>query len=146
MSLTTVNGPAPTGYCANCFALSLLTAVGDAIQLVIASNIWLMNAPSGWFSLTTTVDASGVVITPALGGEPGAFGFTRSTGHCGAQVQVALRSRVKFQATAAALNGVPSLNWTPWRSLIVTVLPSGEMMPLVARSLMIFPFAPSSKS
>jgi hypothetical protein len=105
-----------------------------------------MNAPSGWFSLTTTVEASGVVITPDLTAELGVFGSTRSMGHCGTQVHSDVRSRLKFQATAAALNGVPSLNWTPWRSLIVTVLPSGEMVPLVARSLMIFPFAPSSKS
>jgi hypothetical protein len=75
-----------------------------------------------------------VVITPALGAEVGFFGSTRSMGHCGAQVQFDERSRVKFHATAVALNGVPSLNWTPWRSLIVTVLPSGEMVPLVARS------------
>ena len=37
MSLTTVNGPAPTGASLNAFSPILLSAVGDAIQLTLAS-------------------------------------------------------------------------------------------------------------
>src|SRR5919108_163337 len=51
-----------------------------------------------------------------------------SFGHeaLGLQVHESCRSRLKFQATAAASSGVPSVNFTPWRSEIVSVLPPSE--------------------
>src|SRR5579864_8710122 len=42
--------------------------------------------------------------------------------------------RSQLILTASALNGVPSWNVTPWRSLKVHVSPSGETDQLVARS------------
>jgi hypothetical protein len=48
---------------------------------------------------------------------------TDLTGHTGRHVQVDLRSRLMLKTTASALNGVPSENFTPVRSLILTVLP-----------------------
>ena len=47
MSLTTVNGPAPTGLSCERLLAHLLQAVGEAIQFAVESKIWLMNAPSG---------------------------------------------------------------------------------------------------
>ena len=41
----------------------------------------------------------------------------------GLQVHVAERSRFQLNTTAAALNGVPSENVTPWRRVMFTVLP-----------------------
>ena len=51
-----------------------------------------------------------------------------------------------FHTTASALNGVPSVNFTPWRRVIVIDLPPLENLYPVARSGMIFPFGPSSNS
>src|SRR5205823_14073722 len=62
------------------------------------------------------------------------------------QVQLDLRSRLRLNTTASALNGVPSVNFTPWRTVIVIVLPPLEYLYPVARSGMIFPFGPSSNS
>ena len=56
------------------------------------------------------------------------------------------RSRSQLKATACALNGVPSVNVTPWRSVMVTVLASGLNEYPVARSGTTVPPAPSSKS
>ena len=72
--------------------------------------------------------------------------MTDLTGQVGLQVHADFRSRWMFQTTAAALNGVPSVNLTPWRSVIVIVLASFEKLYPVARSLMIFPLGPSSNS
>ncbi len=47
MSLTTSNGPAPTGLTADAFSPIFCTAVGEAIQSAVESKIWSMNAPSG---------------------------------------------------------------------------------------------------
>ena len=46
MSLTTVKGPAPTGFRANAFAPSFLIAVGEAIQLNTLPCRALMNGAS----------------------------------------------------------------------------------------------------
>ena len=50
-----MKGPAPTGFLANAFSPILLDAVGEAIQLGIESNSWLMNAPFGTARLTRMV-------------------------------------------------------------------------------------------
>src|SRR5690348_17334129 len=127
-----MNGPAPTGLAANAFWPIFCTAVGEAIQLAIESKIWLVNAPSGALRLICTVD--------------GPVAVTEVTGQVGLQVQLDLRSRLRFHTTASALNGVPSVNFTPWRRVIVIDLPPLENLYPVARSGMIFPFGPSSNS
>ena len=55
VSLTTSNGPAPTGLMANAFSPIFCTAVGEAIQSAVESKISSMNAPSGTASLIFTV-------------------------------------------------------------------------------------------
>src|SRR6266704_388732 len=127
-----MNGPAPTGLAANAFSPVFCTAVGEAIQLAIESKIWSMNAPSGALRLICTAD--------------GPVAVTEVTGQVGLQVQEDLRSRLRFHTTASALNGVPSVNFTPWRRVIVIDLPPLENLYPVARSGMIFPFGPSSNS
>ena len=106
--------------------------MGEAIQLAIESKIWLVNAPSGALRLICTVD--------------GPVAVTEVTGQVGLQVQLDFRSRLRFHTTASALNGVPSVNFTPWRRVIVIDLPPLENLYPVARSGMIFPFGPSSNS
>src|SRR5215467_6016039 len=91
-----------------------------------------MNAPSGALRLIVTVCGPEAV--------------TEVTGQVGLQVHEDLRSRWRFHTTAAALNGVPSVNFTPWRRVIVIDLPPLEILYPVARSGMIFPFGPSSNS
>ena len=130
MSLTTVNGPAPTGASLNAFSPSLLSAVGDTIQLTLASWKVLISGAYGWVRWITTSYEPEVVI--------------EETGHLGVSPTGAARSRLKLNATAAALNGVPSLNVTPCLSSIVTVLSSAEIVYPVARSSIVCPFAPSS--
>ena len=49
-----MNGPAPTGFWPNVVP-SLVSAVGDAIQLGIESKSWSMNAPFGAIWCTTIV-------------------------------------------------------------------------------------------
>src|SRR5437763_12104234 len=127
-----MKGPAPTGLAANAFWPIFCTAVGEAIQLAIESKIWLVNAPSGALRLICTVD--------------GPVAVTEVTGQVGLQVQLDFRSRLRFHTTASALNGVPSVNFTPWRRVIVIDLPPLENLYPVARSGMIFPFGPSSNS
>src|SRR5438034_10373304 len=127
-----MKGPAPTGLAANAFWPIFCTAVGEAIQLAIESKIWLMNGPSGALRLICTVD--------------GPVAVTEVTGQVGLQVQLDFRSRLRFHTTASALNGVPSVNFTPWRRVIVIDLPPLENVYPVARSGMIFPFGPSSNS
>src|SRR5580693_2389868 len=112
VSLTTSNGPAPTGLTANAFSPIFCTAVGEAIQSAVESKISSMNAPSGAASVMVTVS--------------GPVAVTDLTGQVGLQVHADLRSRSMFQTTAVALNGVPSLNVTPGRMLSVIVLASGE--------------------
>ena len=53
---------------------------------------------------------------------------TDLTGQVGLQVHADLRSRWMFHTAAAALNGVPSVNLTPWRRVIVIVLASLEKL------------------
>ena len=53
--------------------------------------------------------------------------MTDVTGQVGLQVQDDLRSRWMFHTTAAALNGVPSVNFTPGRMSSVIVLASVEI-------------------
>ncbi len=109
MSLTTSNGPAPTGLTANAFSPIFCTAVGEAIQSAIESKIWSMNAPSGALRLICTVYGLGEL--------------TEVTAQVGLQVHVDFRSRWMFHNTAAPLNAVPSVNVTPWRMSSVIVLP-----------------------
>ena len=54
MSLTTSNGPAPTGLTANAFSPIFCSAVGEAIESAVESKISSMNAPSGALSLNCT--------------------------------------------------------------------------------------------
>ena len=65
--VTTVNGPAPTGCWPN-DAPSLCRAVGEAIQLAIESNSWLMKAPFGAIWWTTIVYGPVTWMAPATGG------------------------------------------------------------------------------
>ena len=67
-----------------------------------------MNAPSGALSLITTVSVPAAV--------------TEVTGQVGLQVHADFRSRSMFHTTAAALNGVPSVNVTPGRTFSVHCL------------------------
>src|ERR1700753_2730946 len=129
-----VNGPAPTGSCANAFSPILLNAVSEMIQFGIESNIWLMNAPSATVRLTWIVVGSITLMTPAAGADVVTFGLVRATVHAAAQVQLDSRSRVQFQATTAAVSGVPSENLTPGRRSTVTVLLPLENLYPVARS------------
>ena len=55
MSLSTTNGPAPTGFLANACSPIFWTAAGEAIQVGIVSNSWLMNAALGMAWWITTV-------------------------------------------------------------------------------------------
>src|SRR5437764_14756410 len=107
--LATMNGPAPTGWSRNCFSPSFFTAVGEAIQSAVESMKELMIDAYTVASLMTTVLSPCAVID--------------LTGHMGLQVQGDFRSRLMFHTTASALNGVPSVNFTPCRRLMVTVLP-----------------------
>src|SRR3974377_635664 len=74
--LTTVYGPAPTGFWPN-DAPSFATAVGETIQLGIESNSWSMKAPFGRIGCTPT--AYGPVTWMAEGragsGVPGRLPF-----------------------------------------------------------------------
>ena len=97
---------------ANAFTPIFCTAVGEAIQLAIESKIWSMNAPSGALRLIVT----------AIGPDE----VTEVTGQVGLQVHGDFRSRLRFHTTASALNGVPSVNFTPWRRVLVIDLPPLE--------------------
>src|ERR1700759_3795625 len=115
----------PPVLSANASSPIFCTAVGEAIQSAVESKMWLMNAPSG--AARTICTAYGPVAVTDL------------TGQVGLQVHADFRSRLMFHTTASALNGVPSVNLTPWRSVIVIVLASFEKLYRVARSLMILP-------
>src|SRR5215218_4754995 len=54
--------------------------------------------------------------------------------------------RLKFHFTVSASNGLPSVNFTPGRSLIVKVLPSSDSDELSASSPSILPPSTSLKS
>jgi hypothetical protein len=102
--------------------------VGEAIHMAVESNSWLMNAASGTSWWMTRVYGPVASIAPLTGGDVGFSGSVLATCHGGAMpalTPAGPRSRFQFHSTACALNGVPSLNVTPWRSVIVTVLASG---------------------
>ena len=127
--LTTVNGPAPTGALANASsAPAFWMAVGEAIQVAIESNSWLMNAAFGTFWCTTTVYGPVAAYALLTGVEVGFFGLVLATfqrSEMPAFWASGPKSRSQLNTTAWALNGVPSLNFTPCRSVIVTSLASG---------------------
>src|SRR6201986_2621250 len=116
-----VNGPAPTGSCANAFSPILLNEVSEMIQFGIESNIWLMNAPSGTARLTWMVVGLTTLMTLAAGADVVTFGVVRGTVQSAAQVHDDSRSRVQFHWTTASFRGDPSENLTPGRRSIVTV-------------------------
>src|SRR5215469_5401148 len=77
-------------------------------------------AYSGWLKVSTAVVAFGAVALSGIGG--GATG-----------VSVALFfSMLKLKATSLAVSGLPSLNFTPWRIVNVSVLPPSDQAYLVA--------------
>ena len=90
-----------------------MTAVGDAIQEKFESCNWSMKAPSGAANVIWTVCSFGAVID-LIGGR------------IGLHVHVAASSRFQLYTTASALNGIPSENLTPERSVIVTTVPPPE--------------------
>ena len=124
-----MNGPAPIGFLANACSLCFWTAAGDTIQVPIESYSWLMNAAFGRAWCTTTVYGPVAAYAPPLGVELGFFGSTLATGQFSAGAPdfatSGPKSRFQLKMTAWALNGVPSLNVTPCRSVIVTSLASG---------------------
>src|SRR5215831_8124043 len=80
-----------------------------------------ITAAYGRVKCSTTVWASGVVMP-----------FLASGGHdvTGLHTHGVDRSRWMFQATACALSGVPSWNFTPGRSeMVITVPPSDTWYP-----------------
>ena len=133
MSLTTVNGPAPTGLILNACSPMVFSAVGEAIQFRLATSNWFWNAPSGAAKLNTTVVAFGAVID-----------FTG--GRSGLQVHGLARSRVQLATTAAPFSGVPSENLRFGWSVIVHVLPPADGVADAARSGITFPPAASWNS
>ena len=64
--VATMNGPAPTGFWPN-DAPSFCRAVGEAIQLAIESNSWLMKAPFGTVWCTTIVYGPVTWMAPVSG-------------------------------------------------------------------------------
>ena len=126
VSLTTVNGPAPTGLILNACSPIFLSAVREAIQFRLATNNWFWNAPSGAAKLIFTVVASGAVID-------------LTGGRTGLHVHGAARSRFQLATTAAPSSGVPSENFRFGRIAIVQVLPPSEGVADVARSAISFP-------
>src|SRR5215471_6982004 len=136
MLLTIWNGPAPTGFSLNS-SPSFWTAAGEAMWLTLDVMSALMAAPYDRLKWRTTVWSSGVVT-------PSGPNFGQDV--TGLHTQVVARSRVMFQATALALNGVPSWNWTPWRSDRVTVLPPSENWYPVASTPSTSPAAVSRNS
>ena len=110
--LASLNGPTHTGAVAK-FLPSALVALGLRIIPARSASAAVSGA-NGVLSLTTTVLASGastLVMGPSslLRPDPSS---------------VRLRSNVAL--TAAASNGVPSANFTPSRTGMVTVLPPSE--------------------
>jgi hypothetical protein len=81
-------------------------------------------APGGLFYNPTVPGYRGTLKSTLTVSELGAV--IAATWMIGLQVHGEARSRFQLKATAAALNGVPSENVAPWRSLIVTVLPPLE--------------------
>src|SRR5262249_898309 len=98
---------------------SLSIEAGDTIAEVIQERAEA-NGADGRVSVTFTVDASTTSVS--LIGNGARMG-TRSAG--------SLR-RSKFHLTAFASNGVPSWKTTPFRSLNVYTVPSGEIVQLSA--------------
>src|SRR5215472_17452839 len=131
MLLATSNGPAPTGVWPKPFG-SFARAVGEAIQLAIGSKSWSMNAPFGAIWCTTIVYGPVTWMAPGAGGSGVKGGLPLGAGsvaiiHGGLRpflMPIVPRSRCQLSYTALALNGVLSVNFTPWRMLIVTVLAS----------------------
>ena len=52
VSLTTVNGPAPTGLILNACSPMVFSAVGEAIQFTFDVESWFLSAPSGAVVIT----------------------------------------------------------------------------------------------
>src|ERR1700730_8790362 len=129
-----MKGPAPTGSCANAFSPILLNEVSEMIQFGIESNIWLMNAPSGTARLTWMVVGLTTLMTLAAGGDGVPLRLVRATVHSAAQVHDDSRSRVQFHLTTSAVSGDPSVNLTPGRRSIETVLMPLEYRYPLARS------------
>ena len=107
-----LNGPTQTGLVAN-LSSPAFNAVGD-ITMPARSASTAVSGTNGALRWMVTV-AGSVTSTPAtlvsslLRAEP---------------ARVTCRSRLVF--TAAASKGVPSANFTPVRTLMVAVFPSGE--------------------
>ena len=106
---TTVNGPAPTGFCLNAFSPILSKDVFDAIQFRFAEMNDRLIAANGAVKWISTVSVPDVVTA----------GFS-SFGQLlfGLQVHGDASERSKFHLTVSASNGLPSVNFTPGRSLM----------------------------
>ena len=111
-----MNGPAPTGCCAN-EEPSFCTAVGDGTRAksceMTEGNCEFTFCRVNWTVVSLTAVAVNVDAVLASD-EPVAGSAIRLT----------------FATTAAALNGVPSENFRPLRSVIVQTLLSFEAMDL----------------
>ena len=134
---TTVNGPAPTGFCLNAFSPILSKDVFDAIQFRFAEMNDRLIAANGAVKWISTVSVPDVVTA----------GFS-SFGQLlfGLHVHGDASERSKFHLTVSASNGLPSVNFTPGRSLMVNVLPSEDSVELSASSPSIFPPSTSLNS
>src|SRR4030095_15647063 len=107
-------GPAPTGLL---LRFPAAAAAGDGTPRIAEG--WTSasrnDCATGWLKWTRTVlsfTASTLVITRTVGGSI---------------VWSAAIARVQASFTAAALNGVPSVNFTPWRSVSSAVDASGAL-------------------
>src|SRR5689334_8107508 len=107
-----MNGPAPTGCCAN-DEPSLATAVGDGTRAksceITEGNCEFTFCRVNW-TVRSSVALAVKVLAIFISDEPVAGSAIRFT----------------FATTAAALNGVPSENLRPLRSVIVQTLLSAD--------------------
>src|SRR6516225_3842509 len=105
-------GPVPTGCWAK-LTPSCWAAAGETIIPARSVNTY----SSGLYGRSKTICT--VAGSTATTFSTGRISVRRTEGNSGS----CIRSKLAF--TASALNDVPSWNFTPWRSLNVTVLPSG---------------------